>query len=54
MGGQTIHLRLAQKWASKDSFDFKVESGPDADPMTVTTDGKGPRVKSDAGNAAVK
>ena len=29
MGGQTLHLRLTQKWTSKDTFDFRDESGSD-------------------------
>jgi hypothetical protein len=37
--------------SDKDSFDFKGEGGPAADSMTVTTGGKGTRVKTSAGNA---
>ena len=54
MGGHTMHLRLRQKWTSKDSFDFQDEDGPDASSMTITTSGKGTRVKMSAGNAATK
>lgn len=54
MDGQTMHLRLTPKWTSKDSFDFKDEGGADADSMTVTTEGKGTRVKIDSGNVALK
>jgi hypothetical protein len=54
MDGQTMHLRFTQKWTSKDSFDFKDEGGPTADSMTVTTSGKGTRVKTYAGSAALK
>jgi hypothetical protein len=54
MGGQTMLLRLTQKWTSKDSFDFQDEGGPDAKSMTVTTDGKGTRAKMSAGDTAPK
>jgi uncharacterized protein DUF1579 len=51
MGSQRMQLRLTQKWTSKDSFDFKDEGGTDANSMTVTTDGKGTRVRTPAGKA---
>jgi hypothetical protein len=54
MDGETMYLRLTQKWTSKDSFDFKDEGGPAADSMTVRTEGKGTRVTRYAGNAAPK
>jgi len=51
MGSQRMQLRLTQKWTSKDTFDFKDEGGTDANSMTVTTDGKGTRVRTPPGHA---
>lgn len=42
--GQTMEMHYTIKWTSKDAYDFKFESGPDANSMKVMMEGKQTRV----------
>src|SRR5262252_7185123 len=44
MNGATRSYRLTRKYSSKNSFEFKDETGENANSMSVITEGKGTRV----------